>query len=120
MRVKEVMSHCAQVVSPEASLREAAGKMQSCAGFLPVVEDHSTVGILTDQDIARRAVAEYKNLDQTKVRDVMTGEPFYCFEDQEVKDVARIMSEKKVRRILVLNHEQRLAGVVSADDLSLP
>ena len=68
------------------------------AGSLPVQEDDRLVGVITDRDIAVRAVAQGKSPD-TPVRDVMSREVLYCFEDQEVKEIARNMGDVKVRRL---------------------
>jgi CBS domain-containing protein len=86
------------------------------AGILPVGENDRLVGMITDRDIAVRGIAEGKG-PKAKVRDVMTAEVKYCFEDEEADDVLRNMGEIKVRRLPVLNREKRLVGIVSLSDL---
>jgi CBS domain-containing protein len=87
------------------------------AGFLPVGENDRLVGMVTDRDIAIRAVAQGKGPD-TKVRDVMTEEVIYCFDDESLDAVSTMMADRKVRRLPVLNRNKRLVGIVSIGDLS--
>jgi CBS domain-containing protein len=112
------MSHDVQLASPKQSIRDAAKIMAKIdAGVLPVGENDKLVGVITDRDIAVRAVAEGK-APTTKVRDVMSQEVLYCFDDQELEDVARNMAEQKVRRLPVVNREKRLVGIISLGDLA--
>jgi len=84
---------------------------------LPVGQDDHLVGMITDRDIAIRAVALGKAPD-TPVREVMSQEVLYCFDDQELEDVARNMADIKVRRLPVLNRSKHLVGIISLGDLS--
>ena len=119
MRVSEAMTRDVRVANPGQSIRDAARMMAEMdAGAMPVGENDRLVGIITDRDIAVRAVAEGKSPD-TLVRDVMSSEVLYCFEDQEVKDIARNMGEVKVRRLPVVNRDKRLVGIVSLGDIAL-
>jgi CBS domain-containing protein len=114
------MTRDVAVVRPESSLQEAAQKMSALdVGPLPVCDGEQLVGMLTDRDITVRAVAEGLDAKTTPVRDVMTPEVVYCFEDQEVSDMVRIMEQHQIRRLLVLNHEKRLVGIVSLGDLAV-
>jgi len=88
------------------------------AGVLPVAQDDRLVGMITDRDIAVRAVAQGKSPD-TLVRDVMSPEVLYCFDDQEIKEITRNMGDVKVRRLPVVNRDKRLVGIISLGDLSL-
>jgi CBS domain-containing protein len=88
-------------------------------GALPVCEDDRVVGVVTDRDITVRATAEGRGPKKTKVRDVMTWDIVCVPEDQTVQDAARLMEERQVRRVLVLNHDQRLVGIVSLGDLAV-
>ena len=118
MQVSEVMTHEVLITSPEQSIQTAARLMGDIdAGVLPVGEDDRLVGMITDRDIAIRAVAEGKD-PQTKVRDIMSAEVMYCFEEDDVNDVAAIMSEQRVRRLPVVNRDKRLVGIVSLGDLA--
>src|SRR5687767_4444859 len=118
MKVREAMTNEVRVTSPGRSICEAARMMAEIdAGVLPVGENDRLVGMITDRDIAVRAVAQEKP-PTTKVREVMSREVLYCFDDQDLDDVARNMSDVKVRRLPVVNREKRLVGIVSLGDLS--
>ena len=88
------------------------------AGVLPVGENDRLVGLLTDRDITIRAVAQGKAPDQCKVREVMSPDIKYVFEDEATEDAARNMSELQVRRLPVLNRDKRLVGIVSLGDIA--
>jgi len=118
MKVSAAMTRDVKLVKPETTIREAAALMaQIDAGSLPVAEDDRLVGMVTDRDIAIRAVAEGK-LPQTKVSEVMTREMLYCFDDQELDDIAKNMGQNQVRRLPVVNHDKRLVGILSLGDLA--
>ena len=118
MRVNECMTHDVTIAAPQETICDAARMMADCdAGLLPVGENDRLVGVITDRDIAVRAVAEGKGAD-AKIRDVMTAEVRYCFEDDDIDDVLRNMGELQVRRLPVLNREKRLVGIVSLSDLA--
>ena len=118
MKVKDAMSRDVQVASPTQSIRDAARIMAKIdAGVLPVGENDRLVGMITDRDIAIRAVAEGK-APTTKVREVMSEEVLYCFDDQDLDEVAQNMSDTKVRRLPVVNREKRLVGIISFGDLA--
>jgi CBS domain-containing protein len=120
MKVCEVMTRGAACTHPEATLQEAAERMKSLdVGALPVCHNDKLVGMLTDRNIAIRSVAEGQDPWTDKVRDIMTPEVFYCFEDQDVSDVAELMQAKQVRRLPVLNRDKRLVGIVSLGDLAV-
>jgi CBS domain-containing protein len=120
MKVREIMTRDVRVVSPTDDLRSAAQLMEkNDFGMVPVGENDRLVGMLTDRDITVRAVARGLAPDQAKVRDVMTSDVKYVYEDESVADVSRNMSELQVRRLPVLNREKRLVGIVSLGDLAL-
>src|SRR3954467_1234113 len=119
MKVSDVMSRDVQLATPKQSIRDAAKIMAKIdAGILPVGENDRLVGIITDRDIAVRAVAAGKG-PETPVRDVMSTEQvMYCFEDDDVDDVARNMGDVKVRRLPVMDRNKRLVGIISLGDLA--
>ena len=118
MKVCDAMSRDVQVASPKQSIRDAAKMMAKIdAGVLPVGEDDRLVGVITDRDITIRAVAEGKS-PTTKVGDVMSHEVLYCFDDQDLDDIAQNMAEMKVRRLPVVNRDKRLVGIISLGDLA--
>jgi len=112
MKVEACMNTDIRIASPAQPIRDAARTMKEIdAGFLPVGENDRLVGIVTDRDIIVRALAEGKGPD-TPVRDVMTQEVLYCFEDDDFGVVSSRMGELKVRRLPVLNTNKRLIGVI--------
>jgi CBS domain-containing protein len=119
MKVSEAMTRDVTVTSPSQSIAEAAKLMAECdAGALPVGENDRLVGVITDRDIAIRAVARHLSPD-TPVREVMSKEVLYCFDDENLEDVAENMGEQQIRRLPVLNRDKRLVGIVSLGDLAL-
>jgi CBS domain-containing protein len=120
MFVRDVMTKGAECVTPSNSLQEAAQKMKNLdVGPLPVCDNDRLVGMVTDRDIAVRAVADGCDPRATHVKDVMTPDIVYCFEDQDVKEAARLMKENQIRRLVVLNRDKRLVGIVSLGDLAV-
>lgn len=118
MKVREVMTTDVLLVNPNQTIAEAAKMMaESDTGAIPVRENDRLVGVITDRDIAIRAVAQRKPPD-TSVREAMSKEVLYCYEDEDVEQVAKNMAENQVRRLPVLNREKRLVGIVSLGDLS--
>ena len=119
MKVSDIMSRDVRLTSPDDTIRQAAAYMaQIDVGALPVGENDRLVGMITDRDIAIRGVAAGKPVD-AKVRDVMTPDIKYCYEDEEVDDVVRNMGDIKVRRLPVVNLDKRLTGMLSLGDVAL-
>lgn len=118
MQIKDVMTPQCEWIAPDASLEEAAKIMQDKdIGFIPVGENDKLIGAVTDRDIVTRAVAKGAN-GSTQVRDVMTPQVKYCYDDQAVDSICQNMSDIKVRRLPVVNRDKRLVGVVSLGDVS--
>ena len=119
MRVSEAMTRDVRVATPGQPIREVARIMaQIDAGILPVGENDRLVGMISDRDIAIRAVAEGKGPD-TPVREIMSTEQvLYCYEDEDLGHVAENMSDERVRRLPVMNRDKRLVGIVSLGDLA--
>jgi CBS domain-containing protein len=119
MNVSEVMTHGVYITSPDETIRGAAQTMADLnTGVLPIGESDRLTGMLTDRDITTRVVAEARDVTTTLVRDVMSSEVRYCFDDEDVKEAASKMSHWQVRRLPVLNRERRLVGIVSLGDLA--
>ena len=119
MQLREVMTRHIEEIRPDANLKEAAEKMRSMdIGALPVCENDRLVGMLTDRDIAIRAVAEGRDPMQTCVRDAMSAGTVFCYEDDDVSEAARIMEQKQIRRLPVFNRQGRAVGIVSLGDLA--
>jgi CBS domain-containing protein len=118
-KVADVMSKDVKLASPEDTVQQAARAMsEQDTGVLPVGENDRLVGMVTDRDLAVRAAAAGKDPAKTKLREVMSGEPRYVFEDESVEDAAASMAEQQVQRMPVLNRDKRLVGIVSVGDLA--
>lgn len=118
MRVSECMTRDVSLANPTDTIAEAAKAMAYLdAGALPVRDGDRLVGMITDRDIAIRAVALGKGPD-ARVAEVMSAEVLYCFEDEEIDDVLRNMADIQVRRLPVLDKAKRLVGIVSLADLA--
>ena len=118
MKVSEVMTRDVQTVRPDQTAKEAANFMlNNDAGSIPVTDGDRLVGMITDRDIAVRGVAKGNGPD-TPVRDLMSSDCICAREDDNVADVASKMSEAQVRRLPVIDSNERLCGIVSLGDLS--
>ena len=120
MQISEIMTRYVECVGPETTLREAAENMRSLdVGPVPVCDNDRLVGILTDRDIVVSAIAEGHDPRTTTVREAMTPGVDYCFEDDDTAEAARKMREKQIRRLVVLNGDKQLVGIVSLGDLAV-
>lgn len=118
MEVNLCASHNPELISPETSIGEAAGRMSECdIGALFIRNDDKLVGVVTDRDIITRGLAKGVS-PQTPVKDIMTQKVLYCFSDDSVEAVAENFAQNKVRRLPVLDRNKRLVGIVSLGDLS--
>ena len=120
MKVRDIMTRDVRVASPSDNLKRAAQIMEEHDfGMLPVGDEGRLVGMLSDRDITIRAVARGVSPDSGKVRDIMSAEVKYVYDDDTVEDAARSMSDLQVRRLPVLDRDKRLVGIVSLGDLAL-
>lgn len=120
MKIGELMTPDVEVIKPDDTLHTAAKMMADLnSGVLPVGENDRLVGMITDRDITVRAVAEGRDPNKTAVREAMSGEIRYCFEDEDAEAVAYRMGSWQVRRLPVLNRDKRLVGIVSLGDLMI-
>lgn len=118
-RVSEVMTQDVRMISPQASLQEAARLMDELnVGWLPVCVEHKLVGMITDRDITVRAISNGMSPQDTPVSDVMTEHMRWCHEHQSTDEVLQQMSDVQIRRIPVLNDDNQLIGIVSLGDLA--
>lgn len=116
MRITEIMTRDVHIASPHDTIATVARQMaDNDIGFLPVGENDRLVGMITDRDIVVRCVADGRD-DKTLVRDIMTADVKYCFDDDEVADVARNMADEQIRRLPVIDRDKRLVGIVSLAD----
>jgi CBS domain-containing protein len=120
MQIRDVMSHEVSIASPDDSLQHAAAKMADLdVGALPVGENDRLVGMITDRDLAVRGVACGCDPEETRVRDIMSAEVRYCYDDESVEHIAQNMADQQIRRLPVVNHDKRLVGIVSLADLAV-
>lgn len=119
MKTKDLMTVDVATLDPDASLEEAARLMGAAdVAVIPIVENGRAVGILTDRDIVVRALAKGLSPDETAVGDIMTCELIACGEDDDVQDVRRRMSRRRVRRMLVLDADGALKGMLKFDEIA--
>ncbi len=118
-KIKDVMTPGVEVVSPNTTLREAAEKMRDLnVGPLPVCEGQKLAGMITDRDIVIRGIAMGHDPNTSKVRDVLTADVEYCYDDDSVDKAAQLMRDKQIRRVLVVDRNKNLVGIVSLGDIS--
>jgi CBS domain-containing protein len=120
MQLREVTMQHGEIAAPAAALKDAAKKMAALdVGLLPVCEHGRVIGALTDHDITVRAAAKGRDPKKTKVAEVMTRDVVTCFEDEDIFEAVRVMADKQLRRLIVVDRNHRLVGVVSLSDLVL-
>ncbi|HEU0105043.1 MAG TPA: CBS domain-containing protein [Vicinamibacteria bacterium] len=120
MKVKDVMTMSVECVRPETTLQEAAAKMKSLnVGSLPVCESDRPIGIVTDRDIVIRAIAEGRDPRTGRVPEVMTADVVSVPNMADVKAAARLMRDRQIRRIVVVDSDQRVVGIVSLGDIAV-
>jgi CBS domain-containing protein len=119
MRIADAMTDDVQMVNPDQTIIDAAKMMAECdIGSLPVAENDRLVGMITDRDIVVRALAQGKAGD-TRIRDVMSTEVKYCFDDEDLDEVAHNMGDLQIRRLPVVSRDKRLVGIVSLGDIAI-
>lgn len=120
MRTHEIMTQPVVCISPDATLEEASQKMaENEIGDLPVCQKEKLVGMLTDRDIVVRSLAKGLDPRSTKVEEIMTSGIQYCFDDDDVDRIVRRMEEKCVRRMVVIDHNKKLIGIISLGDIAM-
>jgi nucleotide-binding universal stress UspA family protein/CBS domain-containing protein len=120
MQVKDIMTQTVEAVRPNATLNEAARRMHEVdAGMLPVLDGTVVVGVVTDRDLAVRAIAQGLDPKTATVEEVMTPQVRYCYDDQSVEEAAGMMADTGLRRLVVLDRTMRLTGIVSLDDVAI-
>jgi CBS domain-containing protein len=120
MQLNRIMTEYVEVIAPEMSIQEAAEQMRSLdVGVLPVCNGDRLVGMLTDRDLAVRAAANGRDPKSTTVEEIMTGQIACCFEDQDIEEAERVMEKNQIRRLPVLDHDNRIVGIVSLGDLAI-
>lgn len=118
-RVSDYMSRDVTLASPDMSIFEAALQMRDGDfGILPIGDSEQIIGMVTDRDIVVRALAEGRDPKSTTVREVMSENVASCFEDQGIEEVSQMMGEKQIRRLPVMNREQKLVGILAIGDFA--
>jgi CBS domain-containing protein len=119
MKVSDIMTRDVHLASPSQRLRDVAAEMEKHdIGVLPVGDNDRLVGMITDRDIAVRGISHGLGPD-APVRDVMSSAVRYCFEDENLEDLAQNMADEQIRRLPVLNSDKRLVGIISLGDLAV-
>jgi CBS domain-containing protein len=119
MKVQEIMTRGVEWVSPQTTILQAAEKMRTLdVGFLAICDNDRLVGTVTDRDITVRSVAQGRDPREATVQEIMSPQVFCCYEEDDIQRVSQYMQEKEVRRLLILNSDRRLVGVVSLGDLA--
>ena len=120
MLLRDMMTAKIEDIPADATLVQAAQKMKQLdIGAIPVCEDDRLVGIITDRDIAVRAVAEGRDPKNMSVREAMSPDICFCYEDESVESAAKLMEEKQIRRLPVFDRKERAIGMVSLGDLAV-
>src|SRR5262245_19894525 len=120
MQLKDVMTRDVVVIRPDATLEAAAAQMDALdVGSLPVCDGDRVLGVSTDRDSTVRATAAGSDPKQARVSDAMTADVVYGFEDQDVIEAVRLMVQQQIRRLIVLDRDKRLVGIVSLGDLAV-
>ena len=119
MKVKDAVHKGVEWVGPDTPVPEVAKRMKDLdVGAIPIGENDRLIGMVTDRDIACRGVANGRDCSKVKARDVMTKGIIYCRETEELDDALRIMEQKKIRRLPVINDKKRMVGMLSLGDIS--
>jgi CBS domain-containing protein len=118
--LREMMTTRIEDIPPDATLMQAAEKMKRLdIGAIPVRENDRLVGMITDRDITVRAVAEGRDPKKMPVREAMSPDICFCYEDETVESAAKLMEEKQIRRLPVFDRSERAIGMVSLGDLAV-
>lgn len=116
--VKEFMTPHPGMINPDNTIKAAAKKMKELdCGMLPVGDSDKPIGIITDRDVVIYGIAEGKNPETTQVEEIMTEELIFCFEDDTLEKAADKMNTSGVRRLVVLNDQDRIVGILSTADI---
>jgi CBS domain-containing protein len=119
MKVREMMHKGLETVAPETPVTMLAKKMKEYdVGAIPIEADSRLVGMVTDRDIAIRAVTNGMDISKLTAKDVMTKEIISCRDDEDVNDAVRLMESKQIRRLPVLDKDQKMVGMLSLGDIS--
>jgi CBS domain-containing protein len=121
MKLNEIMTRDVEIIHPDDTLQTAAQKMRDRdIGFLPVCDGDRLIGVLSDRDLVVRALADGVNSSVIVGRDLVTSPAIYCFDDQSLDEAAKLMHDNQIRRLVILNRDdKRMVGVISLGDLAI-
>jgi CBS domain-containing protein len=120
MQVKQIMTCDVETIDSDITIIQAANLMKQLdIGALPVWKEQRLIGMVTDRDITVRAVAEGKEPSETCVKDIMTPQVYYCFEDDDIHEAASLMEEKSIHRLLVLSEDNQPVGFLTLADFAV-
>ena len=118
--VKDIMTKDVDVLPQSASLKEVADFMKKRdVGSIPIVEASRVVGLVTDRDIVLRSTAMGHDPNEVTAGDIMSRELAFVFLDQDVKEAAKVMQDKQIRRLPVLDRQMQMVGIISIGDLAV-
>lgn len=119
MKVRDVMTRDIETIAADSNLLTAAKVLRRRnIGFLPVVSGDTVIGVLTDRDIVVRGIAEGRDPMDVHVREIMTRVPIWCYAEDVLTEAATQLEESHIRRLLVLDADHKLVGLLSIDDLA--
>ena len=120
MQVKDIMSSPCEKIDFNATITQAAQKMKSSdVGILPVEKGDEIVGVITDRDIVLRVLAEKLDATKTPVSKVMSTDVTTCYEDDDIREAAKLMEDRQIRRLIVLDRNDSLSGILSVADFAV-
>ena len=120
MKIRDIMTTNVELVEPGATVQDCARKMKELdIGSLPVCDGERIQGLVTDRDIVVNVVARGEDSTKVTAADVMTSPIVYVFEDDEVGDAARLMEVKQIRRLVVLDRDKKLVGILALGDIAV-
>lgn len=120
MKIRKIMTRNVEVITTDTTLVKAANRMKALdVGLLPVCDGQTLKGMFTDRDITVRAIADGRDPRITTARDVMTPEVVYCLEGQDVREVVRMMEERQIRGMPILDASMHLVEIVSLGDIAV-
>jgi CBS domain-containing protein len=119
MQVSQILTRDVETIRPDTTVKEAAQRMRSMdVGSLPVCDGRRLLGMVTDRDITIRITAEGRDAANTPVQEAMTPDVAFVFEDQDVQEAAKLMRERQIRRLPVVNREKQLVGILALGDIA--
>ena len=121
MKLHEIMTTDVEIIRPDDTLQTAAQKMRDRdIGFLPVCDGERLIGVLSDRDVIVRALADGMDSNSIVGRDLITSPAIYCFDDQGLDEAAKLMHDNQIRRLVVLDRDDKhMVGVISLGDLAI-